>query len=134
MKYAFVVAFFVVVGIIVWDTMSKPRVEVSPAQKAQEKSRSVTEYWALALIENDLNKAMEVCKSRGKAQSKVYLDQLREAEKDAKESCENATVDPMGAKNAWLIMFFAKEAGILMKINVLVEEENGRYWVNRVTR
>ena len=122
-----------IVGVAVaWVYFTRPPDPVKERAKAQRYLNSVANYWLKCAREDRLEDMQAVCLEGAQGQSEMVLLEIHELEDQIGEEYKDFHLTSMGAKGAYMALLSAEDAGMILRLTMLIEKQGEKYWIASV--
>ncbi len=132
MKKLGVLLVLLLVGLLAYQYFSRPPDPVKERQEAQKYINGVARYWLKCAREDRLADMQAVCEGAAQAQSEAVLEEIHEIEVRIGEEYNDFHLNTLGARGAYMALLTAKDAGLLLRLTILIDKRDDTYWITSV--
>jgi len=132
MKKLLILIFLLIAGFIAYKRFTQPPDPAKEREKAQKYVNAVARYWLKCAKADRLSDMQAVCEEAAKGQSAGVLEEIHDVEAQVGEDFKDFLLNTMGATGAYMALLRAEDAGVIMRLTILVKKREEKYWITSV--
>ena len=109
-----------------------PKLEFT-LEEAQKNGTTIARYWLDQAKVDNLANMKAACTGSAVNQSERMLNEIHKSEKFAGIEFGDYSIFSMGGGGALKAILTGAEAGVVMQMILFMKEEDGKWWVTRIT-
>ena len=132
MKKLFALVVLVAAGVAAWAIFLRAPDPEKERREAQKYINGVARYWLKCAREDRLSDMQAVCDGMAIDQSESVLEEIHDWEARVGEEYNEFHLTSMGAPGAYMALLTAEEAGLILRLTILVEKREDTHWMTSV--